>query len=142
MDLFFISFLSATLLPGTSEIYLSYLLYIEDQPLSSFYLLLVATLGNTLGAMTNWYLGFVFARHYLERKIRQKKFRQAQQWIHKYGVYALIFSWMPIIGDLLCIVAGIYKLSIVKSIIVIFTAKFSRYFIILLLVKFYDTNYT
>ena len=103
-SLFASSFLSATLLPGNSEVVLvAMLLSGVSQP---WLLVLIATMGNSLGGLTNVILG----RFFPQRKASRWQER-ATGWLKRYGAAALLLSWMPVIGDLLCILAGWLRLS-------------------------------
>lgn len=98
-SLFASSFLSATLLPGNSEVVLvAMLLSGVSQP---WLLVLIATMGNSLGGLTNVILGRFFP---LREKSRWQE--KAVGWLKRYGAATLLLSWMPVIGDLLCLLAG------------------------------------
>ncbi|MFK5986185.1 MAG: VTT domain-containing protein [Pseudomonadota bacterium] len=132
--LFIISFLSSTLLPGGSEAHLSWL--VLNTNYSLLFLLVIASLGNTLGGFTNWLIGF-FINHSVLTKLKinlpkkNKRYHIAHLWIKNWGVYVLLLSWLPLIGDLLCLIAGIYKLNWFKSLIVILIGKSIRYAILI-----------
>ncbi|MND86489.1 DedA family protein [Lelliottia amnigena] len=103
-SLFASSFLSATLLPGNSEVVLvAMLLSGVSQP---WLLVLIATMGNSLGGLTNVILGRFFPLR--ERSRWQEK---AAGWLKRYGAATLLLSWMPVIGDLLCLLAGWMRIS-------------------------------
>ncbi|MGV2814172.1 YqaA family protein [Enterobacter cancerogenus] len=103
-SLFASSFLSATLLPGNSEVVLvAMLLSGVSQP---WLLVLIATMGNSLGGLTNVILGRFFP---LREKSRWQE--KAVGWLKRYGAATLLFSWMPVIGDLLCLLAGWMRIS-------------------------------
>ena len=98
------SFLSATLLPGNSEVVLvAMLLSGVRQP---WLLVLIATMGNSLGGLTNVILGRFFP---LREKSRWQE--KAVGWLKRYGAATLLLSWMPVIGDLLCLLAGWMRIS-------------------------------
>jgi membrane protein YqaA with SNARE-associated domain len=129
-NLFFLSFLSSTLLPGGSEVYLIWLL--QDTQLNPLILLVTATTGNSLGGFSNWIIGYliinnIFTALKLQKKQKNKQYHIAEAWIKQWGYTILLLSWMPIIGDLICLVAGVYKLNAYRCIIYIFTGKFFRY---------------
>jgi membrane protein YqaA with SNARE-associated domain len=128
LNIFFISLVSATLLPMGSEALLLYYIYEKN---SLTYLLIFATLGNSLGSIINYYLGSK-GFEYLERKkhLNRKMFIRSKWYIKKYGYFALLFSWVPIIGDPITFVAGVARLNIYKFILIVSIAKFSRYAII------------
>ena len=103
-SLFAGSFLSATLLPGNSEVVLvAMLLSGLSQP---WLLVLTATMGNSLGGLTNVILGRFFP---LREKSRWQE--RAAGWLKRYGAATLLLSWMPVMGDLLCLLAGWMRLS-------------------------------
>ncbi|EPR0412538.1 YqaA family protein [Enterobacter asburiae] len=103
-SLFASSFLSATLLPGNSEVVLvAMLLSGVSQP---WLLVLIATMGNSLGGLTNVILGRFFPL--CEKSRWQEK---AVGWLKRYGAATLLLSWMPVIGDLLCLLAGWMRIS-------------------------------
>lgn len=103
-SLFASSFLSATLLPGNSEVVLvAMLLSGVSQP---WLLVLIATMGNSLGGLTNVILGRFFP---LREKSRWQE--KAVGWLKRYGAATLLLSWMPVIGDLLCLLAGWMRIS-------------------------------
>lgn len=103
-SLFASSFLSATLLPGNSEVVLvAMLLSGVSQP---WLLVLIATMGNSLGGLTNVILGRFFP---LREKSRWQE--KAVGWLKRYGAATMLLSWMPVIGDLLCLLAGWMRIS-------------------------------
>jgi len=125
LSLFLASFASATLLPGGSEALFVYLL---SEQLNLFLLLLIATLGNTLGSFVNYVLGkyastFALSKGYMSEKQLQK----ASALFETYGAWSLLFSWLPIIGDPLTFVAGIVRYAWWKFIIIVSFAKLARY---------------
>lgn len=103
-SLFASSFLSATLLPGNSEVVLvAMLLSGVSQP---WLLVLIATMGNSIGGLTNVILGRFFP---LRKTSRWQE--KAVGWLKRYGAATLLLSWMPVIGDLLCLLAGWMRIS-------------------------------
>lgn len=129
-SLFLTSFASATLLPGGSE---ALFLYLLSQKLDPILLLSVATLGNTLGSLTNYLLGkyatdFALSKGYM----KEKHLTKASSLFEKYGAWSLLFSWLPIIGDPLTFVAGIVRYAWWKFCIIVCFAKLARYFFIYL----------
>lgn len=123
ISLFWSSFLSATLLPGSSEVVLVSLLLTETS--SPWLLVMIATVGNTLGGVTNMIVGrFLPKRHSGRGRAR------AQRWLERYGVAALLFSWVPIIGDMLCVLAGWLRLPWGRATLCIFIGKALRYLVL------------
>lgn len=117
--LFWSSFLAATLLPGGSEAVLFAVLKLH--PGQVWPALGVATLGNTLGGMSSYLIG---------RIIPQKKGLPGLPAVRKYGSPALLFSWVPVIGDPLCAAAGWLRVSPWLAALFIALGKFARYVVI------------
>ncbi|AMO47508.1 DedA family protein [Kosakonia sp. ML.JS2a] len=119
-SLFASSFLSATLLPGNSEVVLvTMLLSHVSQP---WLLVVIATMGNSLGGLTNVILG----RFFPQRKTSRWQ-EKATGWLKRYGAAALLLSWAPVIGDLLCLLAGWMRLSWGPVLIFLCLGKALRY---------------
>ncbi|MCL1067619.1 DedA family protein [Shewanella olleyana] len=122
------AFLAATLLPGGSEVLLVALL--TDAPEMWLSLLIVASVGNSLGAITSYYLGYLGRFAKTPDDFASKKYQHGLKLIEKYGYWALLLSWLPLIGDILCLIAGWLKLPIVPSTIMILIGKTIRYSLI------------
>jgi membrane protein YqaA with SNARE-associated domain len=121
--LFFSAFISATLAPGGSEAVLAYLLSRHEIAVS--WLLGAATLGNVLGALTTWGLGFLAARRIGAPLVGQHA--KALESLRRWGAPLLLFSWLPVIGDGFCFAAGWLRLSFPASVMAITLGKFARY---------------
>jgi len=133
LGLFVSAFLSATLLPGSSEILLAALI---PQHYDPFNLWLWATAGNTLGSCVNWLMGR-YLLHFQQRRwfpVKEDALQRAQHWFQRYGVWSLLLAWAPVFGDGLTLIAGIMRINF--SIFVVLTAigKGLRYAAILGLV--------
>ena len=127
--LFVSAFISATLAPGASEAVLAFLIAHSDLPAG--WLLLVATTGNTLGAMTTWLLGLWAAMGYPVEKLTQGQGSpKALVAVRRWGAWALLGSWLPIIGDPLCLAAGWLRLPLVPSLLAIAVGKAARYAVV------------
>jgi len=136
--LFVIAFLSATLLPLGSEVLLLYNLSID---LNVYFLFLAATLGNTLGSILNYYLGYKGEEFLVRKKIlKEEKILKTKKIFDKYGGYSLLFSWMPVIGDPITIVAGMLHYDIKKFIYLTLISKGMRYIFVILSYYFYLTT--
>ncbi|GAB4261736.1 MAG: VTT domain-containing protein [Methylomicrobium sp.] len=123
--LFISAFVSATIAPGGSEAVLAWML--SEGSYQPSLLVGMATIGNTLGALTTWYLGRLAAKKYpLESLLTEKK-RHAIESVKKWGIWALLFSWLPIIGDGFCFAGGWLRFSLGMSVILIFVGKLFRY---------------
>ena len=125
LTLFFTAFISATLLPMGSE---AVLIYDINEGYNIPALLFFATLGNSLGSLVNYFIGLK-GEEYLEKKkhLNAKRVEKYKKFFDKYGGYSLLLSWMPIIGDPITLIAGVFKYSLKKFIVLVVLAKFLRY---------------
>lgn len=126
LGLFISSFISSTIAPGGSEAVLSLLILDGQHPVMN--LVIIATIGNTLGALTTFYLGTLAASKYPLSKLKEKRYAKANGMITRYGTSSLLLSWLPLIGDALCFVAGWIKLHFWPSLAFILVGKFARYY--------------
>ena len=128
--LFLAAFLAATVLPAQSEMGLAFL--VNQAPEAVILLVAIASAGNILGALVNWYLGR-FANHWRDRRwfpISASQLDKATKWYQRYGKYSLLASWVPIIGDPITIAAGLLRTPFVTFLILVSIAKTARYLII------------
>lgn len=123
--LFGSAFISSTLAPGGSEVVLAGMILGGSYPI--VLLILIATIGNTLGAFTTWGLGVLAAKKYPVETLLSDKKRYALDRVKKWGYFALFFSWLPIIGDGFCFAGGWLKMPILYSSVVILMGKALRY---------------
>ncbi|WP_372871731.1 YqaA family protein [Shewanella sp.] len=126
------AFLAATLLPGGSEVLLLGL--VKSSPELWFGLFVAATLGNTLGALTSLGLGRMGRIAWEPRQLSASQ-RRAMALVEKYGVWSLLLSWAPVIGDILCVLAGWIRLPLLASTVLILIGKALRYALLLLLMQ-------
>lgn len=123
--LFFSAFISSTIAPGGSEAVLAYM--VSDGQFNIEGLVIIATVGNTLGALTTWFLGILAAKKFPPEGVLPDKKKKSLDIVKRWGVWALFFSWLPIVGDGLCFAGGWLKLPFVFSCIAIFIGKAIRY---------------
>lgn len=129
--LFVSAFVSATIAPGGSEAVLAMLVAAGHGTLLQ--LVSIASIGNTLGALTTWYLGYLAATRFAgDGEISLQK-QKSLAVIRKYGSWALLFSWLPLIGDGLCFAAGWLKLPVFIGCLVILIGKVIRYSVVAML---------
>ena len=126
--LFLSAFISSTLFPGGSEAVLAYLA--SDATHSLIILVLVATVGNTLGAMTSWGIGRLISVRYSAEKLSKTSQQKAVERLQKYGSPILLLSWLPIVGDPLCVAAGWLRLHWLPSLLFIALGKLLRYIVV------------
>ena len=134
ITMFLSAFLSATVLPGNSEIIFTTLATqtrLTDSSLFSsqiLWLIGVATVGNSLGSSITYAMGLLIPK---PLDLKHKTAQWALRLCEKYGVFALLLSSLPIIGDLLCGIAGWLRFNLWQSLIFICLGKFIRYLILL-----------
>lgn len=126
--LFSSSFISSTLLPGGSEVALAWLLSQGEHP--TWLLLALAISGNSLGGILTFLMGWIVAQRYPAKVFNKQQQVKAKRWLQKAGPWALLLSWLPIIGDPLCLLAGWLRLNPFLSCIAIILGKAVRYFLV------------
>ena len=130
--LFLAAFAAATLLPAQSEALLVGLLLGGQH--SPWLLLLVASAGNVLGSLLNWWLGGC-AECFRQRRwfpVSDRRLEQARQFYRRYGRWSLLLSWVPVIGDPLTVVAGVMREPWWSFLAIVTLAKVGRYLALLL----------
>ena len=125
LGMFASAFISSTVAPGGSEAVLAYLVNAHQYPL--FELVAVASVGNTLGAVTTWWLGLWAAKKFPAESMLAEERRKSLRMVQRFGSWALLLSWLPLIGDGLCFAAGWLRLSLLTSLVAIFVGKVLRY---------------
>jgi len=121
---FLVSFISATLLPLGSEPVVFGL--IQLNPELFWQVILVATVGNTLGGAVDWWMGYG-AHKVADKYSRSKHHMKVLDWLQKLGPKACLLAWLPVVGDPLCAVAGWLKLPFWPCIFYMAIGKFARY---------------
>jgi len=130
LSLFISGFIAATLFPASSEVLL---LILQQQGYHLFGLWLAATSGNTLGSCVNWYLGKELLRfqHKSWFPLKPEQLQQGQQYFQRYGIWSLLFAWLPVVGDPLTLVAGMMKIRFRIFLILVLAGKGARYAVLL-----------
>lgn len=126
LSLFFTALIAATLFPLSSEALLVALLY---QDYSVWLLWLAATSGNSLGSCINWYLGKQ-CLHWQDKKwfpFKPAQLARAQLQFQRYGLWTLLFAWVPVIGDPLTFIAGMMRIRWWKFLLLVVLGKGLRY---------------
>jgi len=124
--LFLLSFLASTLLPLGSEWLLALMLVKGYDPVTT---VTVATIGNTAGACTTWLVGRYGGGWLISRffRISDAQRQRAEDWYRRYGSASLLFSWLPVIGDPLCMVGGLLNIRFSLFLGLAGTGKLLRY---------------
>lgn len=131
LGLFIGTFLAATVLPFSSEILVTGLLYIGANPL---YIFIIASLGNWLGSVSTYYLGWVGKWEWIQKlfKVTPEKLQKQQAKISKYGSILAFFVWFPVVGDVCSLALGFYKVSPRKCIFFMLIGKMCRFAVYIL----------
>jgi membrane protein YqaA with SNARE-associated domain len=122
--LFISSFFAATLLPGGSKAVLAGVLMIHPEVFWSA--LLLGTLGNTLGGMVTFGMGWLLPQTQQLKHVEN---------VRRYGTPALMLAWAPLIGDALCLAAGWLRLNPWRAALFMAIGKFARYGLLALAVS-------
>ena len=122
--IFLISFVSATLLPLGSEPAVFGL--VKLNPAMFWPAVLVATAGNTLGGAVSWWMGYG-AERAVEKVTHKHIEGRVLKWLKHFGPKACLMSWLPLVGDPLCAVAGWLKLPFWPCVLYMAIGKFLRY---------------
>jgi membrane protein YqaA with SNARE-associated domain len=124
--LFVSAFLSATILPGSSEAALLLTLTTASNPI---WLITIATIGNTLGASTSWGMAR-YLPHYLTKKSSPKYFQNWADLFQRYGKWSLLFTWVPVVGDAIPVAAGLSGMSFWRFAPLVLIGKALRYLVV------------
>ncbi|SFV68583.1 probable membrane protein YPO3302 [hydrothermal vent metagenome] len=127
LALFISAFLAATILPFSSEVAFVAALK-SGMPFSSA--MIAASSGNILAIIVNYYLGYFLYEATKRKLFHSKVGKKAFLLGHRYGYYALLLSWLPIIGDPLTIVAGLVRLKFVWFVIIAGVLRVLRYLVL------------
>ena len=119
------------MLPAQSEILLGYLYKTSGH--TAFLLILIATLGNVLGSCFNWVIGR-YLNKLKDKKwfpVKEKSLDQATRIYNKYGIWTVLFAWVPFIGDPLTIVAGFLRANFPLFLALVTIGKCGRYIFVI-----------
>ena len=131
LALFFSAFLAATILPFSSEV--AFLLALEND-ITIPHAMIFASSGNILAIIVNYFLGYWL---YEKTKTKLKSSKVGKKSLacgSRYGYFALAFSWLPVIGDPLTLVAGVVRLNFVLFIVIAGLLRIARYYFLTLVV--------
>ena len=126
--LFISAFISSTIAPGGSEAVLAYMIAKGHYQVAT--VVTVATIGNTLGAMTTWGLGVLAAKKFPVPVLLSVKKQKALDIVRKKGIWVLFFTWLPVVGDALCFAGGWLKMPLFQACLIILLGKLARYALI------------
>ena len=119
-------------MPAQSEVALTALIY--SQEYSVALLVVIATTGNVLGSLINYFIG-KYLMHYKKKKwfpVNDKMINKATDFYRKYGFWSLLLAWTPFLGDPLTVIAGIFRTNIYLFLALVTIGKAGRYIVLAL----------
>lgn len=120
MGVFVASFLAATVVPFSSEAVLFG--YLKLHPEHAALAVALATIGNTAGGMTTYLMGRLLPE--------RKPDTRALAWLKRYGAPAVVFAWLPIVGDALCAAAGWLRVNWLAALVFMAAGRLGRYLVV------------
>jgi membrane protein YqaA with SNARE-associated domain len=126
---FISSFLAATILPLGSEV--AFIAALQDNE-SIYFMVLIATIGNTLGGMTNYLLGWFAKWAWLEKyaRIKRSKVESLSDKFLKHGSWLALLCWLPIVGDPLAVMLGLLRFPWLNTVVLMAIGKGLRYIVL------------
>ncbi len=121
------SFLAATIVPVSSEAALAGALALDLRPVL---VLLFATVGNCAGVALNYWLGRKGEEKFLQKHLHKRSVARAYHLTQRWGKWSLLLSWVPVIGDPITILAGVWRVNLPLFVAVTFPLRFLRYALI------------
>lgn len=126
--LFIGSFLASTIIPMSADVLLVGVLSLGG---NTWICLVIATIGNWLGGLTSYWLGWLGRWDWLERwfKVKREQLEKQKKRIDRYGVWLALFTWLPIVGDLFAIALGFYRIRPQMSALYMLVGRFVRFLV-------------
>jgi len=124
LSMFMLAFAAGSVLPVGSEWFFVWRLSESDPPVP---LWLTAATGNFLGGWLTWWLGKAGREKYLSRRRLPLGWQRAESLFRRYGVWSLLLSWVPLLGDILVVMAGMARTPVRLTLLLLFTGKALRY---------------
>ena len=126
LSLFLLSFLASTLIPLGSEWLLVAMILARHDPVQ---VVAVATAGNYLGALSSYGIGLYGGEFLKVRVLRldEAATLKAEKLYRRFGSYSLLLSWLPVVGDPLCLVGGVLRVRLLRFSLLVFSGKLARY---------------
>lgn len=128
------AFLAGSFFPFSSEAVMTGL---QIAGLSAWRLMMVASIGNTLGGMFNYSVGRLGREDWLYRlfRVKSERLEQSERFVRKYGAWMGLLSWLPILGSVITIALGLLRVSWWRSLVAVFIGKTARYAVLALLLE-------
>ena len=120
--------LAATIVPFSSEALVAGAMLLDY---NLWVIVLVAALGNTAGGMISFLMGWFCKWEWLEKwfKVKREKLMSVHDRVGKYGLWAALLTWMPVVGDLIAIAMGLLRLNPWWTMLLMFMGKLGRYIV-------------
>lgn len=130
LGMFISAFLSGSILPFSSEVVMVGLLAAGADPVD---LLIWGTVGNTLGTLLNFGIGRLGREEWINRwaQIPPDKLEKGKRWVHRYGAWAGLLSWLPVVGEIITVAMGFLRVNFAYSVLTITLGKFMRYWVLM-----------
>lgn len=128
IGLFAICFLSASIIPIGSEVYMTFMF---ANNYNYLLVVIIATIGNSLGAMSCYYIGWLGKLEWLEKyfKVKASKVLSLEEKVNKYGSLMAVLSWLPFVGDAMAVALGFFKVPFIPTAFYLFIGKAARYIV-------------
>lgn len=134
LGLFLSALIAGSILPFSSELVITILIQMGLDPL---YCLIWASIGNTLGGMICYWLGYLGNMQWIERwlKIEKAKLNKAERFVRQYGAWMGIFGVLPWIGEAIIVMLGLMRSNVYYTTLTMFIGKSIRYALIILAIE-------
>ncbi len=126
LGMFASAFLAATILPFSSDVVYGLMLIGDYDPTLTTVL---ASMGNWLGGMTSYYLGYFGHWVWIEKYwgLKKGKILKWEEKVRRFGSWPALISWLPVIGDPIAIALGFFRLNVYKVAVLMLIGKTLRY---------------
>ena len=134
--MFVSAFLAGSILPFSSELVMAGLQLAGADPWG---LVVWGTLGNTLGGLLNYGIGRLGREEWITRyaKVSPERLERGRRWVHRYGAWAGLLSWLPVVGELITVAMGYLRVNWATSLLAILVGKGLRYYVVVFLFSYY-----
>lgn len=126
LGLFIGCMLAATVVPFSSEALVAGAMLLDYK---LWVVVLVAALGNTTGGMISFLMGWLCKWEWLEKwfRVKREKLMRVHDRVSRYGLWAALLTWMPVVGDLIAIAMGLMRMNHWWTMLLMFVGKLARY---------------
>ncbi len=130
IGMFFAAFLAGSFIPFSSEAVMLALLAAGTPPAE---LLVWGTAGNTLGSLFNYGVGSLGRQEWIERwtKVKPEKLERGKRWVRRYGAWAGLLAWLPVIGSVITVAMGFMRVKLIYAMFMVAVGKYVRYWLLL-----------